>query len=243
MDTQIAWSNKSILNIKTDQPYNQSGQVSISGSTLLLGQDSSISYLYTYGQEASLLKTNKLRALISVSAQDTSILSRNSDNIQVVLTIQYYKEKQNSEGEVEGFEDGHFDSIVVSPYFIHEHSGNTGYMDEFISNIDNLYIKSLLITFKNKTNTYLNFQLPRIYPSLGLEDAIKESGITGSAAQIESIGIYNDGIVVRYKDEELPAFIKKQNLADGIQNWNISDVYTFGVVVHTGNMPYGRLEQ
>lgn len=242
MDTQIAWSKKSILDIQTDQPYNQSGQVSIQGSRLTLGENSWVSYIFTYGQSRELIRSNKLKLNIPLTSANTDILTRYKDNIRVDIEIQYYKEEENSEGDIVDYSDGHYDTITVTPYFTHERSGNTGYTDEFISDIDNLYIKSILVTFRNQSETSITYQVPRLYPSLDAVQAVKESGITGSAAEVESMGQYIDQLVVRYKDEELPAFIKKQELADNIYTFNVSDVYKFGFVRHNTYGPYGRLE-
>lgn len=241
MDTQVSWSKNSIIDISSDPIYNQEGTVTKAALALTLGPTSKASFQYTYGQDEKLIRTNKLRAILIATSSDTNQLTRYNNNIEVEIQIQYYEEQINtSTGETAGFTDGSYDNSYIEPYLQSE--SRDGLIDEFIIDIENKFIKTILVTFINKSQNTITFRSPRLYPSLDVEDTIKESGISGQAAEIASMEGYSDGIVVWYKDEERPAFIKIIPQTENIKLYNVSDRYTFGYTGNSSPMPYGRTD-
>lgn len=238
MDTQLNWSRNSILDINSDVYVVNQGTASVSNNNLTLGANSSVSYQYYYGSSQKLIRTNKLRNLLSVYCNDKDLLTRYNNNLEVNIKIQYYDAKEDTSGNVTDFTDGIYDTFNIYPYLTSEYEG---YTNEFIIEIQNLYIKTITITFINRLDQQVSFQLPRVYPSLDLEASIKEIGITGSAEPIASMQLYDDEVVIWYQNETMPAFVKITEQAKNIYLFNVSDRYNFGVTDNPGQQgPYGR---
>ena len=236
MDTQTSWSRSSITNVALDTINSQSGNASKSGSNIIINKNGSISFLYSYGHTEGNLRTNKFQLNLNIASNNSNEVTRYNTNLAVDIQIQYYEEVLDKNGDVTGYTDGQYDCLSVFPYITSERDG---YIKEFIVDLENKYIKNILVTFRYDGENTINIYNPRIYYSMDAVDSVKDAGIVGSAAHIANMSIYDDGIVVYYEDNPTtPATVRLEQYANNVYIVSVSGRYTYNMVLHDTNMPY-----
>lgn len=241
MANNVVWSEDSIVNIQTDKPVSQSGEISIQGPSIQLGSLSSIVYKYDFGAEGQTVRTNTLQFSSRVVTSKVGAITRYNEYIKVSLKIQYY---EASEDDPTGYIPGNYQLVNIYPYLETERDGYIRDIPVTIS--DSQFIKS--IEFKISTNDIgentVTIDNIKLLKSLSLTEIAEEYGGGGQPAKLKSVDTYDDGMVAYYQDSELPTTLHVTTLANNNYIIDVSGQYTFNIVLHAGSMPWDReLEQ
>lgn len=236
MDEQVAWSKKSIMNIALDSAKSISGQVEVINDAIKMQSNSNIVYEYNFGTTGELIQTNALQFTISADSNNNDIETRYNNLIYIIARIRYWKEDDKSET---GFSPGSWDTARVYPYLGNEREGYTRYL---VLDTKNSYIHTLEVEFVTTElgeNNYVTFYSPLINYGQSIGEAIEDYGVTGG--QLKSVDTYDDGMVAYYVDDDMPATVHVEEVvANQSYIINVSDKYSFNMVLHNGSMPWER---
>lgn len=236
MDEQVAWSKKSIMNIALDSAKSISGQVELISSDIKMHSNSSIVYEYNFGTTGELIQTNALQFSMGVSSNSYTLETRYNNLLYLIIRIRYWKEDDKSET---GFSPGSWDTARVYPYLGNEREG---YTRNTVLNIENTYIHTLQVEFVTNDlgeNNFITFLGPEIHYGQSIGEAIEDYGVTGG--QLKSVDTYDDGMVAYYVDDDMPATVHVEEVvANQSYIINVSDKYSFNMVLHNGSMPWER---
>lgn len=175
---QLAFSKETLIDISTDSMTDQTGEVTVSGSNLILPPHSSATYEYDYNYEKDLIKSSRLQFLFDVINSNTDASSRYNDEVYVKIYVQYWEEEYDEDGESTGYIEGFIDTDRVIPYFVHE---TKGYTNTYNINTDDYLIKSITYIYTNDSDNTVTFKEPRAYYSMTIIEAIDKYG--GDAGQ------------------------------------------------------------
>lgn len=239
MDTQVSWSKNSIVNLSKDEIQSTEGNVTVNknSSTLILNGESKAIYKYAISATDNYIKCNKLQFILNVRSNDRDESTRYSDKLTVHVQLEYWQMLQDENGT--SWTPGRFDTFEIPPYLQNE---SDGYINEYIVEIDNQYIRNITISYIYKGENTITFQNPQVYNSVDVYDVAGEYGGGGGSAELKDImsaGFYNNGAVIYYRDEDMPATLIFEDINDKTWLVDVSAKYKMTVTINDGNVPYG----
>lgn len=229
------YNKKSLINIAVDEYEELKGTITRNNSNISLSPNSACRFKFEYLFAKDNLKTSSLLISYSVHSSEQGIISRHNPNVKVNLHIRYYKE--DNSGTVTSYIPGPVSSYQLYPYYNTE---KDGFISKANLNIENTLVKYLYVDLINDGASEVVFNGLSIYKEQTTSEIVQDAlGGLSLNEIIKSVDTYNNGFVVYYVDKENPATLRvSDGEAEGVYKVNVSDVYEFSVVVHSGQMPY-----
>ena len=234
------WNTKSsILDVKSQTPSEEFGEVIINNDTISLGKDSYVIYTYDYGATGDILQTTAFKIESLVKTSDKKLQSRYRSYIYIDFKILYWAADVTSES---GYSDGNIYRQVIYPYIQSEKKPR---IDDIIIQSQNYFIRQIDIKIgcKDIGEASVEFSGLNVYNEISVEQAIASGGGGGHAksAQFENIDIYDNGVVVKYYGiEELTTIGVSKINNTNTYRLNVSDIYNGFITLRSGEMPYSE---
>lgn len=175
MSDSVAYKNKSIININSDNFVVNTGTVTRQNKTLVLNANSRCTFTYNYSSDKPLSSTH-LKCVYDINNNNSNRSTRYSNNFQINLKIHYYESKYDETQGKEVYSNGKIETIQVMPYSNNENTG--AYKFEEI-NLDTNYIKKIevIIAYYNSAdlNSRMTINILNLFPTVvGSEQSINE---------------------------------------------------------------------
>ena len=193
MANQVAFSNKSIIDLSRDTIKVSYETVERNGSKLSLIGRARCGFEYNFDTSKNTIKSDQLQFSLRVSSSNSTDVTRYNGNIAVLINIQYWEENIDSAGVVTGYTEGVFDTIKIYPYLISE---SEGYFEIYTLDTDSQYIKTIYVEFINLGESTITFDEVRLNYSITVSQAVVDT--VGFDISLLGVDWYPNGFQVAY---------------------------------------------
>lgn len=186
----VEYSVKALNKISTDQIVQQSGIVEQSAAGLKLGSKSYAAFLYKFDKVKKFLQTNTLKVYYNIIS--SAEVDKYKTICRIKLTIQYYDESKDENGETIALVEGTTSTYTIYPCYNNQ---SNGYIGDSIVTIRNQPIRSLKLEIYNNTTNQIEVKNVQLYPENTVKRAIEDMGVT---ITLESVEVYDDGMTCNF---------------------------------------------
>lgn len=184
------YSVKALNKISTDTIVQQSNVIEQGANGLKLGSKGYAVFLYTYDKVKKFLQTNTLKIYYNILS--SSAIDKYKTICKIKLTIQYYDETKDENGETIGLVEGTTSTYTVYPVYSNQANG---YIGDSIVAIRNQPIKRLKLEIYNNTANQIDIRNVQLYPENTVKRAIEDMGVT---ITLENVERYDDGMTCNF---------------------------------------------
>lgn len=186
----VEYSVKAINKISTDQIVGQSGTVEQGADGLKLGSKSYAVFLYKFDKVKKFLQTNTIKVYYNI--RSLSEIDKYKTICRIKLSIQYYDETKDENGETIAFVEGTTSTYTIYPCYNNQ---SNGYIGDSIVTIRNQPIRSLKLEILNNTANQIEVRNVQLYPENTVKRAIEDMGVTITLDNVER---YEDGLTFNF---------------------------------------------
>lgn len=172
MANQISFSNKSIINLLTDTVKVSYETVERNGESLSLIGRARCGFEYNFDTSGNSLSCEHLQLSLDVNSSDINDNTRYSENVVVLINVQYYEEVLDGSGVVIDYTDGNIDTFKLYPYLLHE---TDGYNNLYTLDLEDRLVKSIYVEFINLGDTDVTFRNVSLSYSLTVSQSVAET--------------------------------------------------------------------
>ena len=229
MANQIAYSNKSIIDLSKDTPTKVYNTVERSGSKLKLVGKARCIYDYNFKTSGDTINSEQLQLSFSVESSNSEDYTRYNENIAIIINIQYWQEVKDSAGVVTEYTDGEIDTYKIYPYLTYE---SDGYFDTYEIPLKSMFIKTINIEYVNLNESTITFDNVKLKYSITVSQAVTET--VGFDISLLGVDWYPNGFQVVYDgNDNTDKFYWNGDENDELNGINVNGVKLIYMRNHT----------
>lgn len=179
------YSSTSLLDIMTDdfevlEGSVQRGTLPIIGvSGLAFGINSSCRFTLNFDTGENELVADSIKVSDLVYRLGNSLSSRYNRDFRINLTVQYYSETEQENGDVV-YGDGVYSAYEIYPYYnyfngITTEKESPGYIQDSVINLKGIHIKRLFVDITNHTNSVIGVRNVTVNEELSTEQVAENT--------------------------------------------------------------------